>query len=97
MFQIQEVAFPQLTSAEIAHIKPLAITRDYADGEIIFQVGHADVDLHIVESGKIDIVNPRDGNRLITTHAAGQFAGDIDLLTGRPVIVTAIAEALLAC
>ncbi len=92
MTQIQEVAFPHLTGAEIAHIKPLATVCDYADGEIIFRVGQADIDLHIVESGLIDIINPRDGDAVIATHGPGQFAGDIDLLTGRPVIVTAIAR-----
>jgi len=92
MAQIQEAAFPQLTPAEIAHVKPLAAIRDYADGETIFRVGQADIDLHVVESGLIDILNPTDGHRVIATHEPGQFAGDIDLLTGRPVIVTAVAR-----
>jgi thioredoxin reductase (NADPH) len=92
MAQIQEVAFPQLTSAEIAHIRPLATVRDYSDGETIFRVGQADIDLHIVESGQIAILNPRENHRVIVTHDPGQFAGDIDLLTGRPVNVTAVAR-----
>src|SRR5688572_8005795 len=92
MAQTEDVAFPHLTSAEIAHIKPLATLHEYADGEIIFRVGQADIDLHIVESGQIEILNPTDGHRIIVTHEPGQFAGDIDLLTGRPVIVTAVAR-----
>jgi thioredoxin reductase (NADPH) len=48
--------------------------------------------LCVVESGRIDIHNPTDGNRLIVSHDPGQFSGDIDLLTGRPVIVTAVAH-----
>src|ERR1700691_3638980 len=54
--------------------------------------GQADIDLFVVESGQIDILNPADGNRVIVTHEPGQFSGDIDLLTGRPVIVTAVAR-----
>ncbi len=49
MAQIQEVAFPRLTSAEVALVKPLATARDYADGETIFRAGQADIDLVIVE------------------------------------------------
>src|ERR1700721_50882 len=46
----------------------------------------------VVEAGAIEIVNPADENRHIVTHGPGQFAGDIDLLTRRPVIVTGIAR-----
>ncbi len=88
----QETAFPRLTTAEIAVLKPLATAHDYADGDTIFRAGHADIDLCVVEFGQIDILNPTDGNRVIVTHGPGQFSGDIDLLTGRPVMVTAMAR-----
>ena len=89
----QEVAFPRLTKTELAVVQSLATARDFADGEIVFRVGEADIDLVIVESGRIEILNPTDGDRLIAVHEPGEFAGDIDVLTGRPVIVTAIARA----
>jgi len=87
-----EAAFPRLTTAEIAVLKPLATPRDYADGETVFRAGQADIDLFVVESGHIDVLNPNDDNRVIVTHDPGQFTGDIDLLTGRPVIVTGVAR-----
>src|SRR5580698_160446 len=92
MAPIEDVAFPRLTSGEIALVKPLATACDYADGETIFRAGQADIDLYIVESGQMEILNPTDDHRLIVTHGPGQFSGDIDLLTGRPVIVTAVAR-----
>jgi thioredoxin reductase (NADPH) len=92
MTQIEEAAFPRLTTAELALIEPLATARDYADGETIFRVGQADIDLYIVESGGIEIRNPTAGDRVIVVHEPGQFSGDIELLTGRPVIVTAVAR-----
>jgi thioredoxin reductase (NADPH) len=88
----QEVAFPRLSTAEVAVLKSLATAHDYVDGEIIFRAGQADIDLFVVETGQIDILNPTDGNRVIATHEPGQFSGDIDLLTGRPVIVTGVAR-----
>jgi thioredoxin reductase (NADPH) len=88
----EQVAFPKLSTAEIAVLKSLATSHEYADGETIFRAGQADIDLCVVESGRIDILNPTDGNRLIVSHDPGQFSGDIDLLTGRPVIVTAVAH-----
>jgi thioredoxin reductase (NADPH) len=92
MDQDSEVAFPRLTEAELEMVKPLVKTCDYADGEIVFRVGQAEIDLVIVESGAVEILNPTDGNRVIVVHGPGQFAGDIDVLTGRPVIVTAKAR-----
>ena len=93
MAPIEEVAFPRLTSGELALVKPLATACSYADAETIFRAGQADIDLYIVVSGQIEIRNPTDGDRLIVTHGPGQFSGDIDLMTGRPVIVTAVARA----
>ena len=55
MVQMEEVAFPRLTSAELAVVKPLGTARDYADGETIFRAGQADIDLYIVEFGQIEI------------------------------------------
>ncbi len=99
MAQMEEVAFPRLTSAELALVKSLGTARDYTDGETIFRAGQADIDLYIVESGQIEIRNPTDGERVIVVHEPGQFSGDIDLLTGRPVIVTGVArgETRLLC
>ncbi|MGO9836888.1 MAG: cyclic nucleotide-binding domain-containing protein [Polyangiaceae bacterium] len=48
--------------------------------------------MYVVESGRIEIQNPTDGHGVIVVHDPGQFSGDIDLLTGRPVIVTAVAR-----
>ena len=92
MAQTEENAFPRLTSAELTLVKPLATPCNYADGETVFRAGQADIDLYIVESGEIEIRNPTDGDRLIVTHGPGQFSGDIDMFTGRPVIVTAVAQ-----
>ena len=92
MAQMEEIAFPQLTSTEIALVRPLATARDYADGETVFRAGQADIDFYIVERGQIEIRNPTDGQRVIVVHKPGQFSGDIDLLTGRPVMVSAVAR-----
>src|ERR1700747_1405528 len=92
MAQTEETAFPFLTSAELALVKPLAKPCDYADGAIVFRAGQPDIDLYVVESGRMEIRNPTDGDRLIAVHEPGHFSGDIDVLTGRPVIVTAVAK-----
>jgi thioredoxin reductase (NADPH) len=86
------VAFPQLTPDDLALLKPLATPCSFEDGQTIFSAGSADLDLFVVESGAIEILNPSNENRHVVTHGPGQFAGDIDLLTRRPVIVTGVAR-----
>jgi thioredoxin reductase (NADPH) len=92
MTQTEETAFPRLASAELALVRPLAKPCDYADGDIVFRAGQPEIDLYIVESGRMEIRNPRDGDHVIAVHEQGQFSGDIDVLTGRPVLVTATAK-----
>jgi len=86
------IAFPTLDASDFASLRPLATSCFFEDGQTVFRVGDADLDLFVVESGAIEILNPADENRHIVTHGPGQFAGDIDLLTRRPVNVTGIAR-----
>src|ERR1051325_9270484 len=92
MAQTDETAFPRLTGAELALVQPLARPCDYADGDVVFRAGQPDIDLYVVESGRMEIRNPTDGGLVIAVHEPGHFSGDIDVLTGRPVIVTAVAK-----
>src|SRR5256886_5711744 len=92
--EFDPIAFPKLDAGELAALKPLATSCSFEDGETVFRAGDADLDLFVVESGAIEILNASDDNRHVVTHLPGQFAGDIDLLTRRPVIVTGIARGL---
>ncbi len=85
-------AFPTLDDADLAVIRAMAIPCSFEDGQLIFRAGDADLDLFVVESGGIEILNAADGDRHIVTHGPRQFAGDIDLLTRRPVIVNGVAR-----
>src|ERR1700722_5147235 len=86
------IAFPKFNADDLAAPKPLAVSCSFEDGQTVFKAGDADLDLFVVETGAIEILNPSDENRHVVTHGPGQFAGDIDLLTRRPVIVTAVAR-----
>ena len=85
-------AFPVLTAGDLDRIRDFASVEEFADGATIFRAGDRELDLLVVEEGGIEIQNPSDGHGVIVTHGPGQFAGDIDLLTGRPVIVTGVAR-----
>ena len=71
MAPTEEAAFPRLTSAELALVRPLAKPCDYADGDVVFRAGQPDIDLYAVESGCMEIRNPADGHRLIAVFEPG--------------------------
>src|SRR5687767_4036091 len=87
-----ESAFPRLTHDEMDLVRSVGEERTCRDGEVVLRAGDADVDFYVVESGQVEILNPTAGDARITIHQPGEFIGDIDLLTRRPVIVTAVAR-----
>ena len=84
--------FPTLDAHDLAQIEPLAVCQTVPDGEHVLRFGDADVDLIVIESGSVDILNPVAGNARIVTHGPGGFIGDIDLLTRRPIVFDAVAR-----
>jgi thioredoxin reductase (NADPH) len=82
-------AFPTLDSDEMDLLRSMAREETFSDGQYLFRAGAADIDFFVVESGQLDMLNPTDNNSLIVSHHQRQFVGDIDLLTRRPVLVSA--------
>lgn len=88
-----EIAFPRLSPDEIAAFESVSVRRTLASGEALFNTGDRNFALAIVESGVIEVVEERQGEcRTVARHEPGEFTGDIDLLTGRPSVVTGVAR-----
>src|SRR5215475_1385492 len=88
------IAFPHLTARDLEELRPFGTPCSYEDGQVIFSAGEDAIDLFVVESGAMEILNPAQDNRSVVTHGPGQFSGDIDLLTRRPPVVTGVARGL---
>lgn len=86
--ELHKNAFPTLTQAEMDILQPYATCQVFEDGEMVFEAGQADMDLFVVRSGSLEIINPADDNKRIVIHKVGGFSGDIDVLTTRPVVVS---------
>src|SRR5439155_96652 len=89
---LEGIAFPHLTARDLGQLQPFGTRCSYEDGQVIFSAGEDAIDLFVVESGAMEILNPAQDNRSVVTHGPGQFSGDIDLLTRRPPLVTGIAR-----
>ncbi len=86
------IAFPKLTDSELAALRPMATVCEFADGQFIMRAGESDIDLLVVEAGGIEVLNPSNDDESIVLHGPGDFAGDIDMLTRRPIIVSFVAR-----
>ncbi|HEY9677823.1 MAG TPA: FAD-dependent oxidoreductase [Drouetiella sp.] len=85
-------AFPLLTEEEMESLKPYASCEHYEDDELVFTSGQPDIDMFVIREGMLEIINTHDGDEVLYQHEPGSFSGDIDLLTRRPVNVSAKAR-----
>jgi thioredoxin reductase (NADPH) len=86
--------FPTLTSAQVARIAAHGRRRAVEAGEVLAEAGAAAVPFFVVLSGRIEIVRPSGAaEQLVVAHAAGQFTGEINMLSGRPALLRLRATA----
>lgn len=79
----QAEAFPVLTPAQIARIRPDAKVRTVEAGEVLFEPGSLGMPCFVVLSGKLDIAAVGiSGEQVIVTYGPGQFSGEVVLISG---------------
>jgi thioredoxin reductase (NADPH) len=82
--------FPRLTPAQIDRISSIGHRRDVHAGEVLFDVGDQNTRFFVVLSGAIDIVRPiGEREEPVTVHHAGEFTGEINMLSARRSLVRA--------
>jgi thioredoxin reductase (NADPH) len=79
-------ASPDLTSAQLDTLRGYGTERDIAAGDVLFAPGDATYDFNAIVEGKVGIY---DGDRLIVEHGARRFLGEMNLLVGGGVYLTA--------
>jgi thioredoxin reductase (NADPH) len=80
--------FPTLTAAKLQRIAACGTTRDA--GTTVVEQGDATMPFIVVLSGELEIVRPTTGGEeIVATHKAGNFFGDIVMLSGRRSMVVA--------
>jgi thioredoxin reductase (NADPH) len=83
-------AFPTLDDAQMAALDALGTRRSIAAGEYLYREGDTSYDFFVVVSGAVDIVVHSDGEeRVITRHGARRFLGELNMLSGLRVFVSA--------
>ena len=85
---------PTLDTAELALLEPLGARHRVEAGDYLYRAGDKAYDFYVVLSGQVEILLDADGeDRLIATHGPGGFLGELNLLTGLRVFLSArVAE-----
>jgi len=86
-------AFPRLDEEQRARLRQLGSVRAVERGEILFSEGDEHYDLFVVESGSVTIVQGYGAeNRVVAVHGRHRFLGELNLLTGARVYLTAVVR-----
>jgi thioredoxin reductase (NADPH) len=87
-------AAPVLDADQLAVLAGFGQRRRVERGDILYAEGDATYDFFVVLSGVVEVFTTYDGEeQVLVTHAARRFLGELNLLTGQRVYVTArVAE-----
>jgi len=83
-------SIPTLDAAELAFLEPLGTRRRVDAGHYLYRAGDAGYDFYVVLSGRVEILlHADDEERVIASHGPGRFLGELNLLTGLRVFLSA--------
>jgi thioredoxin reductase (NADPH) len=86
-------AFPRLDDEQRDRLRAIGELRPVSPGDILFGEGDTAYDFYVVESGAVTIVRGYGGeNHLIAVHGPHRFLGELNLLTGSRVTLTAVVR-----
>lgn len=87
------VTSPRLNDAQIAILKPFATAHHLRDGESLFQAGERRGGFFVVLEGTVEIID-RSGDepRTLARHGPREFTGDVDIMSRRRPVVSAVAR-----
>jgi thioredoxin reductase (NADPH) len=86
-------AFPRLDEEQRGRLRAIGEVLPVVPGDILFREGDDTYDFYVVESGAVTIVRGYGGeNRVIAVHGHHRFLGELNLLTGSRVTLTAVVR-----
>ena len=88
-------AYPRLTDDQIMLLSRYGERKSLTQGTTLFCAGDRDCGLFVVLDGRVRVVQeegPEGESRVLAVHGRGRFVGDLSILTGQAVYVTAVAQ-----
>jgi thioredoxin reductase (NADPH) len=87
---IQSSAFPTLAEDQIEFLRRYGEVRKIEPGQVLFREGDRSYDFIVILEGEVEIVDNFAGEaRTIAVHGARRFLGEMNMLTGQSVYLSA--------
>jgi thioredoxin reductase (NADPH) len=85
---------PTFTDSQVERLQPYGRVQTVAAGDVLFGDGDAIYDLVVVLAGRCEVVEciGQPDETVISSYGPGQFPGEISLLTGQRVFLTAVTR-----
>ncbi len=91
--EVASTAFPTLDEAQISYLENYGEVRETKLGQTLFQDGDTSYDFMVILEGAVNIVESFSGrDRTLATHGVGRFLGEMNMLTGQAVYLSAVVE-----
>jgi thioredoxin reductase (NADPH) len=90
-----DVAFPRLDPTQVATMVATGRSEQLSAGQVLYSPGELDLELVVVLSGCIEIVDQIDTAQesILTTYGPRQFVGELNLITAEPALLSARSTA----
>ena len=89
-YELPPAALPMLDAAALAELAPLGTERVVEVGDVLFRAGDESYDFFVLLEGAVDIIRvDLDGETLITSYSPGHFLGELGMITGQRLLLTA--------
>jgi thioredoxin reductase (NADPH) len=87
-------AYPRLSGPQLKDLAAYGMRRRTRPGDVLFREGDPTCDFFVVLEGKVAVVEGYGtaAERVLSLHGPGRFLGELSLLTGEAVFVTAVVR-----
>jgi thioredoxin reductase (NADPH) len=91
--EIRSTMFPALREDQIEALSRYGQTRETTAGQVLFRAGDTQNDFFVVLGGEVEVVDDFGGEvRTMGVFRAGSFLGDLHMLTGQGVPLSAVVR-----
>ena len=89
-YELPAAALSTLDAGALAELSTLGTERAVEVGDVLFRAGDDSYDFFVLLEGAVDIIRvDLEGETLITTYSAGHFLGELGMITGQRLLLTA--------
>jgi thioredoxin reductase (NADPH) len=81
--------FPVLPPEVLEELSEFGVRRQLAAGDVLYRAGESAPDFYVLIEGEVEVVRDDDSQQLVVAYTAGQFIGELSLLTGQRTFLTA--------